>query len=228
MKQSLILIFLFLISANADKVVYKANEVPLKMTVKVKKERFYALLVPAVDKVYKELFLKYKNIELDIKKSRNLFNIDLLKHKYKVQSDEELLMVLKPHPQSIVLAQAAMESAWATSRFFREANNVFGMWSVNKNEPRIAAGKKRAGRRTIWLRKFSTIDESIHAYYFLMARAGAYKEFRALRLKTDDPYLLVKKLDKYSEIGDKYGEELAQMIRYNKLVKYDNNKLSLN
>ncbi len=226
MKQSLILLLILIIGLNADKVVYKASEVPLSMSVDVKKDRFYALLVPAVEKIHKELLFKYKIIAMDIKQSKNLFNIDLLKQKYRVHSDEELLMALKPHPQSIVLAQAAMESAWGTSRFFTKANNVFGMWSANKNEPRIAASQKRGGKRTIWLRKFSTIEESIRAYYFLMARGKAFKEFRSLRVQTENPYELVKKLDKYSEIGDKYGEELTQMIKYNKLTKYDDNSPS--
>ena len=55
----------------------------------------------------------------------------------------------------------------------------------------------------------------------LLATSKAYKEFRELRYKSDDVYAMVKKLDKYSEIGELYGEELGQVIRYNKLTKYD-------
>ena len=40
-------------------------------------------------------------------------------------------------------------------------------------------------------------------------------------MKTDDPYKLVKKLDRYSEMGAKYGKELTSMIRYNKFYLYD-------
>lgn len=201
--------------------LFSAEVVSKGVSVKEKKARFYSLLVPAVKKVHTELLLEYKSVKEDMKHSRNLFKKDWLKEQYQVKSDAELLARLKPHPQSIVLAQAAMESAWATSRFFTEANNVFGIWSTKRNEPRIAAGEKRNGKRTIWLRKFDTIEDSIRAYYKIIATGRAYREFRALRVKTDDPYKLVKKLDKYSEIGEHYGKELAQVIRYNGLTKYD-------
>jgi Bax protein len=127
---------------------------------------------------------------------------------------------MKPHPQSITLAQSAMESAWGTSRFLQEANNVFGVWSFNKNEPRVAAGKKR-GKTTIYVKKYATIADSIKDYYRVLATGRAFKGFRAAKMKTNNPYTLVKHLDKYSERGADYGKELASMIRYNKLTKYD-------
>ena len=200
---------------------YTAVNVPKKMTVAVKKERFYYLLAPAIDKVYKELALQYVQVKKDLESGSNAVKIEKLKKTYKVKSDKELLLALKPHPQSIALAQAAMESAWATSRFFVKANNVFGMWSVNKNEPRIAAGEKRGGTRTIWLKKFDSIEDSVREYYKMMGRGRAYKDFRSVRYETNDVNKIVKKLDRYSEIGEKYTKELSSMIRYNKLTKYD-------
>ena len=200
---------------------YTAANVPKKMTVAVKKERFYYLLAPAIDKVYNELSLQYNEVKKDLKSGANPEKIKKLKATYKVKSDKDLLLALKPHPRSIALAQAAMESAWATSRFFVKANNVFGMWSVNKNEPRIAAGEKRGGTKTIWLKKFDTIEDSVREYYKMMGRGRAYKDFRKVRYETDDVKKIVKELDHYSEIGEKYTKELASMIRYNKLTKYD-------
>ena len=200
---------------------YTAKNVPKKMTVAVKKKRFYYLLAPAVDKVYNELSLQYSEVKKDLKSGSNTEKIEKLKATYKVKSDKALLLALKPHPQSIALAQAAMESAWATSRFFVKANNVFGMWSVNKNEPRIAAGEKRGGTKTIWLKKFATIEDSVREYYKMMGRGRAYKDFRRVRYETNDVKKIVKELDNYSEIGEKYIKELASMIRYNKLTKYD-------
>ncbi len=200
---------------------YTPSNVPKKMSVAVKKERFYYLLAPAIDKVYKELSTQYDEINKDLKSGVNAAKITKLKEIYKVKSDEALLLALKPHPQSIALAQAAMESAWATSRFFVKANNVFGVWSVNKNEPRIAAGEKRGGTRTIWLRKFATIEDSVREYYKMMGRGKAYKDFRRVRSQSSDVYEMVKELEGYSEIGEKYTQELTSMIRYNKLTKYD-------
>jgi len=218
----IIILALFTISLLAlEAKKYTAEIVPPKMSVAQKKERFYALVNPAVQKVHAELMQQFLDVQKDLKSSKNKKKIEDLKTQYKVKTDKELLLALKPHPQSIVLAQGAMESSWATSRFFVKAKNIFGMWSINPKEPRIAAGEKREGKRTIWLKKFATLEESVRAYYKTMGRAKTYKEFREVRFKTDDPFKIIEKLDKYSEIGKKYPQELGSMIRYNKLVKYD-------
>ena len=216
-----IFVNLYAIENIVNKKKYVANIVPKKMSVKTKKHRFYYLLVPAIYRINNELVFKYNSAKYDMYNKTNKKKITYLKELYKVNTDDELLKALKPHPMSITLAQASMESAWATSRFFVEANNVFGMWSSKRTEKRISARVKRAGNRTIWLRKFDTIDDSIRAYYFLLATGRAFKDFRDLKMKTKDPYELVKKLDKYSEIGAKYGRELSHIIKYNKLQRYD-------
>ena len=225
MKQVYLLLFIVisLLTTNslASTPKYTAINVPKKMTVAVKKERFYYLLAPAIDKVYNELLAQFNEVKKDLKSGSNAAKIEKLKTTYKVKSDKALLLALKPHPQSIALAQAAMESAWGTSRFFVKANNVFGMWSVNKNEPRIAAGEKRGGTKTIWLKKFDSIEDSVREYYKMMGRGQAYKDFRDVRYATNDVNKIVKELDNYSEIGEKYTKELSSMIRYNKLTKYD-------
>lgn len=164
---------------------------------------------------------EYEKVNEDIINDRNLLELSELKRIYKVKSDEELLYALKPHPKSIAIAQAAMESGWGTSRFYVEANNIFGMWSSDKNESRIAANEQRDGNRTIWLRKFDSIEDSVRAYYKLIARGKAYKEFREVRYLSDDINEIVEELDNYSEIGDSYPEELSKLIKYNKLTEYD-------
>jgi Bax protein len=95
------------------------------------------------------------------------------------------------------------------------------MWSKDSNEPRIAAGVKRHGTYTVWLKKFATLDESIKHYYITIGRVKDYREFRILRYKTDDVNQLVKKLDKYSELGDEYTKIISDVIRHNNLTKYD-------
>lgn len=217
----LILLVTTSLVASTPQPKYVPNVVPKKMSVQTKKSRFYYLVVPAVEKVHADLMKEYQSVAKDIKDKKNIQNIMQLKAKYNVITNDQLLACLKPHPQSIVLAQAALESSWATSRFFVEGNNIFGMHSINPNEPRIAASKKRGGTRTVWLRKFDSVEDSIRAYYRLMARGKAFREFRVLRLKTNDPHQLVKKLDNYSEIGDDYGKQLSQVIRHNKLRRFD-------
>lgn len=203
--------------AQADKDIHP---VPENMTVQQKKQRFLKLIAPQVMQVSHELDTQYQNIVKKIASGETITNFDELKNKYKVQTQQELLTALKPHPPSITLAQAAMESAWASSRFFVKANNIFGVWSFNATEPRIAAAQKR-GNKTIWLKKYASIKESIADYYKVLATAKAFVEFRKLKMISNDPYQLATKLNKYSEKGAAYGKELISIIKYNKLTRYD-------
>ena len=200
---------------------YLAHVVPKDMSIQTKKKRFLYLVVPPTQNVHKKLMQRYKRVAQDIKNARITEEIASLKKEYGATSDEDLLARLKPHPISITLAQAAMESSWATSRFFNEANNIFGMWSTNPKQERIAAGQQREGNVTIWLRKFDTIDDSIKAYYDLISKAKAYAKLRKLRLETNDPFIITQGLDKYSEIGQAYIDEINSVIRHNNFTKYD-------
>ncbi len=203
----------------------KKKKVLPGISVQEKKQRFTKIITPPVHRVYSDLMQQYQEAIKLIQTDENNEKLNALKSKYNVTTHEELLMALKPHPQSIAIAQAAMESSWATSRFFKEANNIFGVWSFNKNEPRIAAAKNR-GNKTIWLKKYASIEDSIRDYYRTLATGRAFKEFRELKMKTNNPYELVKKLDRYSEKGIEYGRELAEIIRFNKFYTYDDNPVT--
>ena len=221
MKFLLIGVFFALTLFGADTKQYQVNEVPKHMSVKEKKERFFSLVAPVVMKVHKELEQRFDDVNKTLSEGKTTPQIKRLKQIYKVKTDQELLMALKPHPASITIAQAAMESAWGTSRFFVEANNIFGVWAKTDKVPRIAASVKRGGKHTIWLRKYDTLEAAVRSYYGMMGRNPVFKEFREVRYKTENPYEIVKKLDKYSEMGEAYTKEIASVIRYNKLQRYD-------
>lgn len=174
-----------------------------------------------MQRVYKKLDKQYKQISLDIENQTNQDKINSMKKIYRAKSDQELLMAIKPHPLSVTLAQAAMESSWGTSRFFKEANNLFGVWSFNKKEPRIAAGDQR-GDKTIWLKKYASVEDSVADYYKNLGRNSAYREFRDEKMLSNNPYILVTKLNRYSEKGAKYGKELTSMMSFNNFLQYDN------
>lgn len=190
------------------------------LSVQEKKAKFKKMVLKPIQEVHDQLDKDYHEIIEAIRNGEQKLRIEKLKKTYKVTTDEELLLALKPHPVSVALAQAAMESSWGTSRFFTEANNVFGIWSFNKNEPRIAASGQR-GEKTIWLKKYKTIKDSVEDYYKNMGRSFAFKEFRKERIASNNPYILVTKLNKYSEKGPEYGKALSSMISYNKFAKYD-------
>ena len=193
------------------------HAVPPDMTDAEKKTRFVKLMLPPVRKVHSELEAAYLSAEKSVKSGKDL---SALREEYRAKTDQQLLAALKPHPVSITLAQAATESAWATSRFFVEANNVFGVWSFDPDEPRIAAGSKR-GDKTVYVKKYRSLDSSVRDYYRVLARGEKFAEFRTQRLTSDDPFKLVTRLDGYSEIGAQYGEDLAAIIRRNEFQQYD-------
>lgn len=202
--------------------VKKVQKTVKAKPVSQKKKDFYNIMVPALNEVYAELMQQHKDVKELIQVNPQSERLSQLKKKYKVDNNQDLLVALKPHPKSIAIAQGAMESAWGTSRFFIEAYNMFGVWSLNSKEKRIAAGETR-GSQTIWLRKYDSVKESVRDYYLTMSRTKAYKEFKVLNyhVENQNPYLLVKKLDRYSEKGALYGEELAAMISYNNLTQHD-------
>jgi Bax protein len=212
-------ILLVIIASVIYSVTQQEPELP-KMTVQEKKARFRALIIPAVNIVYTKLMARYEEIKTTLDAGKTSAEIEKLKVEYKATTNEELLMALKPHPKSIAIAQAAIESSWATSRFFRVANNIFGVWSFDKNEPRVAALKMR-GDKTIWVKKYNSIEDAIVDYYRTVGRSSAFAEFREARMQTNDPFILVTKLDRYSEKGSLYGEELTSIIKFNKFNKYD-------
>jgi len=203
----------------AQELHYSAKIVPKNMSVSEKKRRFFALLVPAVDDVYKKLEKQYLEVKEDMKHHTNLKKIVALKKKYKVKTDEDLLIALKPHPVSITLAQAAMESAWGTSRFFREENNIFGVHGKSAKGCVPAAVKK--GNRTVWVKKYKSLEDAIKAYYYMLSTVPNYKKFKKLNYEGKSVYEIIQGLKEYSERADGYVIELASMIRFNKLTQYD-------
>ena len=203
-----------------EKITEKKKPAIPTISVAEKKKRFATEIIPAVEHVYADLKMRYQEIADEIAAGATIDDFPALAKEYRAETTEDLLMALKPHPKSIAIAQAAMESSWGTSRFFKEARNIFGVWSFSKNEPRLAAGEKR-GNTTIWVKKYDSVEASIRDYYRTLARGAAFKEFRQLKMETENPYLLVKKLDRYSEKGIEYGRELAEIIRFNKFYAYD-------
>ena len=146
------------------------------------------------------------------------------KIRYKAKSIDDLLNRLVTLPNSVVLAQAAIETGWGESRFFIQASNLFGIWSYDANESRIPAGKTRSDQ-TIFLRSYKDMSGSIADYFDVLARHHAYKNLREARLSTSNPYTLVNHLKNYSEKRGWYTRQLKRVIRQNKLTKYDSYRL---
>ena len=208
------------------------NTISLKnLQVSEKKQKFFHMILPAILISKANLKLKRERVLSLINTPKNAWSeddysfLEDLYKKYKTKDIKKLANRLKTHPASIVLAQAAIESAWGESRFFKEANNIFGVWSYNKNEPRIRAKKTRNGK-AIYLKKYATLSDAIDDYFLIIGR-GAYKSFRQHRNITDNPLELVKYLVNYCELRN-YPSKLRKFIVKNKLRKFDKFRLSSN
>ncbi|HHB94440.1 MAG TPA: hypothetical protein ENK88_04775 [Campylobacterales bacterium] len=221
------------ISTPSDITIFKSKEIkPInytntislnKLQVSEKKQKFFHMLLPAIlisKQKFKVLRTRAKNIiEQDNPSNEDLVFLDKMYKKFKTTNNKELLSRMKTHPVSIVLAQAAIESAWGESRFFKEGNNIFGMWSYNRNEPRIRARETRKGK-AIYVKKYKNLSDAIDDYFVTIGR-GAYKNFRKHRDITKDPLQLVQYLVNYCELKGKYTKKLKKFIIKNRLTKFD-------
>ena len=201
---------------------YKLSVLPENMSVQEKKQRFNELLIPAVNHVYANLQKQYNEVKSLVENGQNNKKIKSLIKDYNAVNAQDLLTRLKPHPKSIAIAQAAIQSGWATSRFTLIANNIFGVWSFDENEPRVQANEVRDNKdEAIYVKRYASLNESVQDYYRLLATSPLFEEFRQAKMKTNDPYTLIQSLDKYYKEGDDYATGLNELIKYNELEKYD-------
>ncbi|MCJ7766022.1 MAG: glucosaminidase domain-containing protein, partial [Thiovulaceae bacterium] len=186
---------------------------------------FLKKTIAAIKKVKARLDAQYQVVhELSLKESltpKEKAKIKKLKKLYKAKGFPCLLRRLRTHPVSVVIAQATLESGWGSSRFYREANNIFGVWSFNPHEPRMAAGTPREGQDTIYVKKYPNLEASIESYYRMIARGRAFKQFRIARLHTDNPFEIIAYLNHYSELRHEYVKRLYYVIKSNKFYQLD-------
>ncbi len=204
-------------------IVYKSIPDLKKLNVEDRKKAFIDIVLPSV-------LLVENRISTDKNRIEEIINMDeviphdtafvaLMMKTYKVGSLYDLPSHMITPPVCIIMAQAALESGWGTSRFFLEGNNIFGMWSYSESHDRLAAGEKR-GERQIYVRKFKDIYASVLNYYQTLGRLKAYANFREALVKETDPYVIVSYLNKYSERGEAYTNTVASMIRQNDMEKF--------
>ncbi len=130
-------------------------------------------------------------------------------------------------PASMVLAQAALESGWGTSRFARDANNLFGIRTYNPDTPGLEP-EKADGFKVV---KYADLSEGMGHYMLNLNTHPAYLEFRQARLemralgRDPDARHLATRLTQYSEIPKTYSKLLHQIIDAEKLEDFDGVRL---
>ena len=124
-------------------------------------------------------------------------------------------------PVSLVLAQASLESAWGSSRFAREGNNLFGMRCYTRGCGLVP--RRRAAGATFEVTRFDSLAECFAAYVHNLNTHEAYGELRRLRAKSRregtalSGYRLAPGLVRYSEEGWDYVGKIQSFIRSNRL-----------
>lgn len=209
-----------------------------------RKKAFVDLLLPMIEQ--KNNFILKNRDLLSVMKEQlargeplteeQLDHLEQLRERYHVRHEtypetaraiEILLLRADIIPSSMVLAQAAIESGWGTSRFAIEAHNLFGQWCYTPGCGLVP--ERRPPNATHEVRKFESVEASVDAYYRNINTHNAYREFRQLRaaLRAQDGALtgteLIKGLGRYSGRGDIYIKELRTVIRVN---DFENLRLS--
>jgi len=197
--------------------------------VKQKKRAFFDYLTPYVIQINRELsqqrqFISSFNTYPDTKSDADKL-IQLAK-KFRVKLDQDfgslksqLLSRVDELPIELVLMQAANESAWGTSRFALQANNLFGQWCFRPGCGVVPEGRPEG--ETYEVRKFAHPSESIKSYYHNLNTGYAYEELRTVRKTLRDiqeqldPMVLAEGLLAYSTRREAYVDEIQKMISIN-------------
>jgi len=137
----------------------------------------------------------------------------------------ELYLRVDKVPVSLALAQAANESAWGTSRFARQGNNIFGQWCYEEGCGLVP--RRRLSGATHEVKKFDSIQESVNAYINNINTHPSYSYLRELRARMRDrnrpldSLRLAMGLGSYSQRGDNYVDEVQNLIVQNQLTERD-------
>jgi Bax protein len=156
-----------------------------------------------------------------------------LAEEYEVEGDnfrdrdflERLLRRVDVIPPSLVLAQAAKESGWGSSRFAKEAYNFFGQWCYEQGCGLVPS--RRRANASHEVKAFGSIEEAVNAYFMNLNTFPGYLDLRLIReeLRANshpiDGLSLSEGLDSYSERGQAYIRELQSLIRHNSLLERD-------
>ncbi len=209
-------------------VTYDVNNISLENNVvQIKKDNFINLMLPSILKAKEEVDGLKKEVEnvlgKEKKSGKEIAWLEEVYTKYKVEvgDKEELLKRLNTVPVDLALAQAILESGWGTSRFFKEGNNVYGIWSFSEKDKRMESTHGVRNGKKVYLKKYDYIYECAKDYFFSLSVGSNYKDLREALAKSNDSLVLSENLLGYSEIGEEYVKRVKSVINFNKLTKYN-------
>ena len=210
------------INGDVLPIIYLNNPDFSNLIVSQKKRKFIDFILPAV-LIEKDKIQKAYNYVLDNFNDLNLNDETALLYEYcNCETAYELLLCFTEQPTSIIIAQAAIESGWGTSRFFLEGFNLFGIHAYGNNSQTL----KAQNSSRVHVKKYNNISESISHYLRTLARAGAYSEYRKHRANSNDVLHIINYLTNYSERRKLYIDDVRSIIQFNKLYRYDTLKIN--
>ena len=206
--------------------------------VQQKKRAFFEYMLPLIQETNQQVIADRKELELLAENAPGLnffqrIKLGQLAEKYFVSQEdktdsqviEQLMLRVDPVPASLALAQAAIESAWGTSRFAVQGNNLFGQWCYTKGCGLVPRNREVGRQHEVAV--FSTVSESVESYIRNINTHRAYSDLRAnrARLRAEkisvSGYQLAENLLEYSELREKYVDEVQAVIRLNNLARFD-------
>ena len=196
-----------------------------------RKEIFLSSILPLIVKSNLDILNDRKILCDAIKNNDNKKKEEIAKKYYidlskieKLMVDNTLIRKIDIVPISLVMAQAAAESGWGTSRFALEGNALFGQWTWDKSkgiQPKFASDQKAA------VRKFETLSDSVNSYLLNLNTHIAYSSMRAKRnrncnqKKLISGYELANWMGNYAITRDEYIKLLRLIIKKNNLTLLD-------
>jgi Bax protein len=230
---NLLLFAVFALSVNAT----TFNEDFFKITSSaLKKQEFIKRMIPLIKQANEDVLAERKIVEdffTEFKKGKKLEDIDEtiveqmrnLAAKYYVKSitnEKTFKSRVAPVPLSLAITQAAIETGWGSSRFFKEAKNAFGEWTYSKTGGLVPSSREEG--KTHRVKAFKTVQDSVNSYVLNLNRHSAYSDFRNLRVILGEEFngiVATSKMTNYSQTREKYVELLRNVMVSNKLTQYD-------
>ena len=210
------------------------NEMKMIENTKKRKNLFIQIILPLIIEENNRIKLDRKKLFTILNKNHNSNSENKwLNQKFEqygvLNKDLSTLKVrMDTIPVSLVIAQAAKETGWGTSRIALEGNALFGQWTFSGNGLKPLGSDKDKSHKVM---KFQVLQASVRAYFRNLNTHSSYREFRKFRAAARDndekldSLILADYLDEYAATGIEYTKILKQIIKQNSLKDFDDAKL---
>ena len=125
-----------------------------------------------------------------------------------------------PINRELLLAQAALESGWGTSRFSTEGKNLFGMKTFDLREPHMLPSNKP---KKWGVKVYDHECDSVQHYINVLNNGKNFVAYQELRYTgEDDPFKLLETLTSYADDENYFAKvkSIIRLIRKNYKLNY--------